>query len=148
MVHGVKPDAVFGHSVGEIAAAYAAKALTAAEAVAIVAKRSLHQDLLAGEGKMAAVVLGEDAALAFAKSKGLDNIYIAAINAPNSVTISGPADEIEAYRDAARKSQIVAHVLDINYPFHHPIIDRAKEAFSRTCPISRRIAARGSSFRR
>jgi len=131
---GVKPDAVFGHSVGEIAAAYAAKALTAAEAVAIVAKRSLHQDLLAGEGKMAAVVLGEDAALAFAKSRGLDNIYIAAINAPNSVTISGPADEIEAYRDAARKSQIVAHVLDINYPFHHPIIDRAKEAFFADLP--------------
>jgi acyl transferase domain-containing protein/NADPH:quinone reductase-like Zn-dependent oxidoreductase/acyl carrier protein len=131
---GVKPDAVFGHSVGEIAAAYAAKALTAAEAVAIVAKRSLHQDLLAGEGKMAAVVLGEDAALAFAKSRGLDNICIAAINAQNSVTISGPADEIEAYRDAARKAQIVAHVLDINYPFHHPIIDRAKEAFFADLP--------------
>ncbi|PST21171.1 beta-ketoacyl synthase [Rhizobium sp. JAB6] len=131
---GVKPDAVFGHSVGEIAAAYAAKALTAAEAVAIVAKRSLHQDLLAGEGKMAAVVLGEDAALAFAKARGLDNICIAAINAPNSVTISGPADEIEAYKDAARKSQIVAHVLDINYPFHHPIIDRAKEAFFADLP--------------
>jgi len=131
---GVRPDAVFGHSVGEIAAAYAAKALTAAEAVAIVAKRSLHQDLLAGEGRMAAVVLGEDAALAFAKSRGLDNIYIAAINAPNSVTISGPADEIEAYRDAARRSQIVAHVLDINYPFHHPIIDRAREAFLADLP--------------
>ncbi len=131
---GVKPDAVFGHSVGEIAAAYAAKVLTAAEAVAIVAKRSLHQDLLAGEGKMAAVVLGEDAALAFAKARGLDNICIAAVNAPNSVTISGPADEIEAYRDAARKSQIVAHVLDINYPFHHPIIDRAREAFFADLP--------------
>ncbi|AYG65831.1 MULTISPECIES: type I polyketide synthase [unclassified Rhizobium] len=131
---GVKPDAVFGHSVGEIAAAYAAKALTAAEAVAIVAKRSLHQDLLAGEGKMAAVVLGEDAALAFAKSHGLNNICIAAINAPNSVTISGPVDEVEAFRDAARKSQIVAHVLDINYPFHHPIIDRARDAFLNDLP--------------
>lgn len=131
---GVKPDAVFGHSVGEIAAAYAAKALTAADAVAIVAKRSLHQDLLAGEGKMAAVVLGEDAALAFAKSHGLDNIHIAAINAPNSVTISGPVGEIEAYRDTARKFQIVAHVLDINYPFHHPIIDRARDAFFADLP--------------
>ncbi|MFJ6326780.1 MULTISPECIES: type I polyketide synthase [unclassified Rhizobium] len=131
---GVRPDAVFGHSVGEIAAAYAAKALTAAEAVAIVAKRSLHQDLLAGEGKMAAVVLNEDAALAFAKSHGLDNICIAAINAPNSVTISGPVGEVEAFRDAARKAHIVAHILDINYPFHHPIIDRAKDAFLADLP--------------
>ncbi|MDL2400866.1 type I polyketide synthase [Rhizobium mayense] len=131
---GVKPDAVLGHSVGEIAAAYAAKALTAAEAVAIVAKRSLHQDLLAGEGRMAAVVLNEDAALAFAKSQGLYNICVAAINAPNSITISGPVHEIEAFRDAARKSQIVAHILDINYPFHHPIIDRAKDAFLADLP--------------
>ncbi|MBB3453651.1 acyl transferase domain-containing protein/NADPH:quinone reductase-like Zn-dependent oxidoreductase/acyl carrier protein/short-subunit dehydrogenase [Rhizobium sp. BK313] len=131
---GVRPDAVLGHSVGEIAAAYAAKALTAAEAVAIVAKRSLHQDLLAGEGKMAAVVLNEDAALAFAKSHGLYNICVAAINAPNSITISGPVHEIEAFKDAARKSQIVAHILDINYPFHHPIIDRAKDAFLADLP--------------
>ncbi|MET3855988.1 phthiocerol/phenolphthiocerol synthesis type-I polyketide synthase C [Rhizobium sp. OAE497] len=126
---GVKPAAVFGHSVGEIAAAYAAKALAAAEAVAIVAKRSQHQDLLAGEGKMAAVVLSAEAAAAFAKANHLDNICIAAINAANSVTISGPSEEVLAFRDAARKAQIVAHVLDINYPFHHPIIDRAKDAF-------------------
>ena len=131
---GVRPDAVLGHSVGEIAAAYAAKALTAAEAVAIVAKRSLHQDLLAGEGKMAAVVLNDEAALAFARSHNLDNICIAAINAPNSVTISGPISEIEAFRDAARKAHIVAHILDINYPFHHPIIDRAKDAFLADLP--------------
>ncbi len=126
---GVKPDVVLGHSVGEIAAAYVAKALTAAEAVAIIAKRSLHQDLLAGEGRMAAVVLDEDGALAFAKSHDLDDICIAAINAPNSVTISGPVHQIEAFKNAARKAHIVVHILDINYPFHHPIIDRAKDAF-------------------
>ncbi|MGK9053087.1 type I polyketide synthase [Neorhizobium petrolearium] len=131
---GVRPEAVFGHSVGEIAAAYAAKALTAAEAVAIVAKRSRYQDLFAGQGRMAAVVLNEEAALAFAKSNGLDDICIAAINAPNSVTISGPTEEIQAFRDAARKAQIVAHVLDINYPFHHPIIDGAKDAFLADLP--------------
>lgn len=131
---GVRPEVVFGHSVGEIAAAYAAKALTAAEAVAIVSKRSRYQDIFAGQGKMAAVVLNEEAALAFAKSNGLDNVCIAAINAPNSVTISGPVEEVQAFRDAARKAQIVAHVLDINYPFHHPIIDSAKDAFLADLP--------------
>jgi len=131
---GVRPEAVFGHSVGEIAAAYAAKALTAVEAVAIVAKRSKYQDLFAGQGRMAAVVLNEEAALAFARSHGLNDICVAAINAPNSVTISGPAEDIQAFRDAARKAQIVAHVLDINYPFHHPIIDGAKDAFLADLP--------------
>ncbi|KQQ74293.1 beta-ketoacyl synthase [Rhizobium sp. Leaf321] len=131
---GVRPDVVFGHSVGEIAAAYAAKALTAAEAVAIVAKRSKSQDLFAGKGKMAAAVMNEETALAFAKTHGLNEIGVAAINAPNSVTISGPTDEIQAFRDAARKAQTVVHVLDINYPFHHPIIDSARDLFLADLP--------------
>ncbi|AYD00547.1 type I polyketide synthase [Neorhizobium sp. NCHU2750] len=133
-VYGIRPDVVFGHSVGEIAAAYASKALTAAEAVAIVAKRSRSQHLFAGMGKMAAAVMGEEAAIAFAKDHGLDNICVAAVNAPNSVTISGPVDEIQAFRDLARKAQTVVHILDINYPFHHPIIDSARDGFLAELP--------------
>lgn len=131
---GVKPVAVFGHSVGEIAAAYAAGALSLVDAVSIVAKRSLHQDLLAGHGTMAAVMLGEEAARAFAEARGLDELCVAAINAHNSVTISGPADQISSFRDAARKAKILVQILDINYPFHHPIIDRAKDAFLSDIP--------------
>ncbi len=134
VAHGIKPTAVFGHSVGEIAAAYAAGALSLVDAVSIVAKRSLHQDLLAGQGTMAAVMLGEQAAKAFAAERGLDDVCVAAINAHNSVTISGPANEISAFRDAARKAKIPVQILDINYPFHHPIIDRAKEAFLADIP--------------
>lgn len=134
-MNGIRPDVVFGHSVGELAAAYAAKTLTAAEAVAIVSKRSRSQDLFAGKGKMAAVVLNEEATVAFAAKHGLTNVGIAAINSPNSVTISGPVDEIQAFRDAARKAQIVVHVLDINYPFHHPIIDSAKDSFLSDLPV-------------
>jgi len=131
---GIKPTAVFGHSVGEIAAAYAAGALSLVDAVSIVAKRSLHQDLLAGQGTMAAAMLSEDQAVAFAKARGLEQVCVAAINAHNSVTISGPANEVQAFRDAARKAKIPVQVLDINYPFHHPIIDRAKKSFLADIP--------------
>lgn len=131
---GIKPAAVFGHSVGEIAAAYAAGALSLVDAVAIVAKRSLHQDMLAGQGTMAAVMLGEAAARAFAEARGLNALCVAAVNAHNSVTISGPVHEVTAFRDAARKAKIPVQILDINYPFHHPIIDQAKEAFLADIP--------------
>ncbi|KQV43996.1 MULTISPECIES: type I polyketide synthase [unclassified Rhizobium] len=131
---GIKPTAVFGHSVGEIAAAYAAGILSLVDAVSIVAKRSLHQDLLAGQGTMAAAMLGPEPAMEFAKARGLDSICVAAINAHNSVTLSGPANEISAFRDAARKAKIPAQILDINYPFHHPIIDQAKKAFLADIP--------------
>ncbi|WHA42592.1 type I polyketide synthase [Agrobacterium larrymoorei] len=132
---GVKPHAVFGHSVGEVAAAYCAGALSLEDAVAIVAVRSRHQHALAGEGKMAAVSLTPEKAIAFARSNGLDGVELGAINAHSAVTISGPADEIQLYRDKARKEHIPVHVLDIDYPFHHPIIDREKDGFLQELPV-------------
>lgn len=131
---GVKPDAVFGHSVGEVAAAYAAGALSAADAATVVAVRSRHQHALAGAGTMAAAVMSEKAAVAFAASHGLPGIHIAAVNAHNSVTISGPVEEIKAFRKHAQAARIVVHVLDIDYPFHHPVIDREREAFLAEIP--------------
>ncbi len=126
---GLQPSAVYGHSVGEIAAAYAAGILSAEDAVAIVAIRSRHQDALAGEGTMAAVAMSEEAARDFTREHGFDDICVAAINAPNSVTVSGPREQIKQFREKAKKAQTAAFILDINYPFHHPVIDRAKQAF-------------------
>lgn len=141
---GIKPIAVFGHSVGEIAAAYTAGILSPADAVAIVAKRSLHQDLLAGEGTMAAVARSAADTKRHLADWGLTGLSLAAVNAPNSVTISGPVDEIDAFRKHGRKSHVPVQPLDINYPFHHPIIDRAKSAFLNDLPA---ISPQASSVR-
>lgn len=135
VTRGVTPSAVFGHSVGEVAAAYCAGALSLEDAVAIVAVRSRHQHNLAGEGKMAAVSLSPEKALGFARAHGLEGIELGAVNAHASVTMSGPADQIQTYREIARKEHIPVHVLDIDYPFHHPIIDREKQAFLEEIPV-------------
>lgn len=126
---GVKPDAVYGHSVGEVAAAYVSGAISLVDAVSVVAKRSYHQDRLAGLGRMAAVQLSSDDALAFCRRNGLDQITVAAVNAKGSVTVSGPGDQIVALREIMKAERIVGQVLDINYPFHHPLIEIAKDDF-------------------
>lgn len=131
---GLRPTASFGHSVGEVAAAYAAGALSIEDAVTVIAKRSLHQDVLAGEGTMAAVKLGEQAAAELIRSLGLDELEVAAINAPNSVTISGSYENIKLLRERARKRKVAVQPLDINYPFHHPLIDRSRDAFLSDMP--------------
>ncbi|WP_320203839.1 type I polyketide synthase [Agrobacterium rosae] len=133
--YGVKPDIVFGHSVGEVAAAYAAGILSAEDATTIVSIRSKHQHALAGMGTMAAVVMSEPAAVAFAQRHGLDNIKVAATNAHNSVTISGPVDEIKGFKVAAQATRNSVHILDINYPFHHPAIDGERAAFLEEIPL-------------
>lgn len=131
---GVRPDVVFGHSVGEIAAAYGAGILSAEDAATIVAVRSKHQHSLAGAGNMAAVVMSEAATVSFCVRHGLSNIVVAGVNAHNSVTISGPVDEVKRFKALAQTERYVAHVLDIDYPFHHPIIDREKSAFLNEIP--------------
>ena len=131
---GLRPTASFGHSVGEVAAAYAAGALSLEDAVTVIAKRSLHQDVLAGEGTMAAVKLGEQAAVELIRSLDLEDLEVAAINAPNSVTISGSYENIKLLRERARKRKVAVQPLDINYPFHHPLIDRSRDAFLADMP--------------
>jgi acyl transferase domain-containing protein/NADPH:quinone reductase-like Zn-dependent oxidoreductase/acyl carrier protein/short-subunit dehydrogenase len=126
---GVEPHAVYGHSVGEVAAAYASGAISLVDAVQIVAKRSWHQDRLAGMGRMAALQIGPDEARAFFSAHALDELSVAAVNARGSVTVSGPSEQIMALKDAMRSARIVGQVLDINYPFHHPLIEVAKEDF-------------------
>ncbi len=130
----IKPSMVFGHSVGEIAAAYCAGALPLEHAVAVVAVRSRHQHALFGEGKMAAVALSADRAQEIARGNGLSGIEVGAINTRSSVTISGPVSEIKAFKEIGRKEHIPVHILDIDYPFHHPVIDRERDAFLSDLP--------------
>jgi acyl transferase domain-containing protein/NADPH:quinone reductase-like Zn-dependent oxidoreductase/acyl carrier protein/short-subunit dehydrogenase len=134
VARGVRPDTVFGHSVGEIAAAYAAGILSAEDAATIVAVRSKHQHSLAGTGTMAAVVMSEAAAVSFAARHDLSDVVVAGVNAHNSVTISGPVEEIKRFKALAQAERYVVHVLDIDYPFHHPIIDSEKSTFLNEIP--------------
>jgi len=126
---GVKPDAVYGHSVGEVAAAYVSGAISLVDAVSVVAKRSYHQDSLAGLGGMAAVQLSPDDARGLFARHGMGDITVAAINAAGSVTVSGPVEQIAALRGVLAAERIAGQVLDIDYPFHHKLIDEAEKAF-------------------
>ena len=58
--YGIVPDAVIGHSQGEIAAAYIAGVLSLPEAARVVARRSQALGALCGAGTMASVLLGAD----------------------------------------------------------------------------------------
>ncbi|KAF4434567.1 polyketide synthase [Fusarium acutatum] len=90
---GVKPDAVVGHSSGEIAAAYAAGALTAREAIIIAFFRgSTTAEQKNLQGGMAAVGLG----WADAEKHLEPGVVIACDNSPTNVTISGDIEPLQA----------------------------------------------------
>jgi acyl transferase domain-containing protein/NADPH:quinone reductase-like Zn-dependent oxidoreductase/acyl carrier protein len=124
--HGIEADAVLGHSVGEVSAAYGAGILSLDQACRVIAERSRAQGRTAGTGRMAAVGLSpEKAALAIAPYG--DGLTVAAVNSPNSVTIAGDAAAIGALGTELEPNQIFFRPLDLDYAFHSRCMDPIRE---------------------
>ena len=120
---GVVPAAAVGHSVGEIAAAWCAGALGAEQAFDVVIARSRHQEAAHGSGAMAALMVGERDARRLLAGADTPGLAIAAVNSRRSVTVSGPADEIELLLGLATEKRIGARRLDLDYPFHSSLVE-------------------------
>lgn len=123
----VIPDAVVGHSVGEVAAAYVSGSLTLEDAVLLSYHRSRLQQTLAGKGKMMAVGLSEvDAEKLIKKYEG---VSIAAINDMSSVTLAGEQKSLEAIQIELEKEGIYNAMLHVEVAFHSQQMDAIKEEF-------------------
>jgi acyl transferase domain-containing protein len=93
----IKPESVVGHSSGEIAAAYAAGLLTAAQAIKVAYFRGYAVAQLHRPGLMLAAGLTAEAAESLIVDKGFsDQACVACINSSDSVTLSGAPEAIEA----------------------------------------------------
>jgi acyl transferase domain-containing protein/acyl carrier protein len=124
--YGIEPDAVVGHSVGEIAAAYVAGCLDLEEACRVVAVRSRAQAMTAGSGRMAAVGLGcEEAGKEVAAFHG--RLELAGVNSPGDVTIAGDAVTLEELGGALSARGMFFRELDLDYAFHSRHMDPVHE---------------------
>jgi acyl transferase domain-containing protein len=114
---GVTASAVIGHSVGEIAAAHTAGALTLEQAARIAVHRGRIMQRATGTGKMAVVELSaRDAQRAVAPLA--DRISIAAVNAPSSTVVSGEPSAIDALTASLQEQNISVRPIPVNYAFH------------------------------
>ncbi|KAF4958908.1 hypothetical protein FSARC_10906 [Fusarium sarcochroum] len=114
---GVKPSAVVGHSSGEIAAAYAAGALTAREAIIIAFFRgSTTAEQKNLQGGMAAIGLGWSEAERHLKP----GVVIACDNSPTNVTISGDIEPLQAVVAEVKEAHpgIPATTLKVDKAYH------------------------------
>ena len=120
---GIHPDFIAGHSVGEVAASHIAGALSLEDAVTACFHRSRLQSRLAGCGGMLAVGLSEEEVYPYLKSiEGL--VSLAAVNSPGSVTLAGDTNELQRLCDLFEAKQIFARVLNVELPYHSPVMDR------------------------
>lgn len=124
--YGVRPDAVVGHSVGEVAAAQVCGALEPADAARVIAERSLAQARTAGTGRMAAIGMGEaEAAEALAAHGG--RLEIAAVNSARDVTVSGEPAALRALGRELAAREVPFRELAVDHGFHSAAMDVVEE---------------------
>ncbi|MFB4308136.1 type I polyketide synthase [Actinomadura sp. GTD37] len=118
---GVRPDAVAGHSLGEITAAHVAGALPLGDAAEFVAARGRLFERLPS-GAAVAVEAGEDEARAVLADR-LDRAGVAAVNGPRSVVVAGDEAVVAAVAEHFAGSGRRTKRLRIGRAVHSPLVE-------------------------
>jgi phthiocerol/phenolphthiocerol synthesis type-I polyketide synthase C len=126
--HGVVPQAVAGHSVGELAAAATSGALSLAQAADVLIARSAEQGKSRGLGRMAAAEISVARARAYEKRYD-GRISLAAQNSADSVTLSGDPDCLKEIGEELGQEEILFRPLNLDYAFHSRVMDEVREPF-------------------
>lgn len=125
---GIIPSAVFGHSVGEAAAAWASGALSLDQATRVIYHRSQQQAKTRGAGRMAAIGLSRKDAEATIAALGLgDDIEIAAVNSAKAVTVAGPLAGLEKLEAHLTEQSQFVRILPLEYAFHTRAMDPIRQ---------------------
>ncbi|XP_029003202.1 phenolphthiocerol/phthiocerol polyketide synthase subunit C isoform X2 [Betta splendens] len=123
---GIKPDAVLGHSVGEVAAAHSSGLLSLEDAVKVLHHRSSLQSKVTG-GKMLVVSNMAVEKIIEMLQVFCGKICVAAFNSPQSCTLSGDGDAIDVLHKSLRglctDKRLFLHVLDVPVAYHSHLMD-------------------------
>ncbi|MGW4233404.1 type I polyketide synthase, partial [Streptomyces sp. NPDC004980] len=124
--YGVRPDAVIGHSQGEIAAAYVAGALSLDDAARVVALRSRSIGALSGHGGMVSVTLPlKEAGEAIAPWAG--RISVATVNGPSAVVVAGEPGALDELVAACERDGVRSRRIPVDYASHSAQVERIRE---------------------
>ncbi|CAN5380262.1 hypothetical protein BH09GEM1_BH09GEM1_05630 [soil metagenome] len=125
---GVTPTAVVGHSMGEVAAAHVAGAMTLETAVRLIYHRARVQHRTAGTGKMLAVGVsreaGEELIASFA-----ERLWIAGVNGPSSITIGGETSAIAELTGHLAARNTFHRAVRMEMACHTPHMDPLRDEY-------------------
>ncbi|CAF3817106.1 unnamed protein product [Rotaria sordida] len=123
---GIRPKIIVGHSVGEVAAAFVAGRLTLRETVQVIYHRSRVQNYNTNQGgRMLALLLSEKDTMELLKGVE-DQVQIAAINSPGSVTLGGDGEVLENIVNhlSTNRPKVFKAWLKIQNAFHTKQMER------------------------
>ncbi|MFD0746624.1 beta-ketoacyl synthase N-terminal-like domain-containing protein [Phytohabitans flavus] len=127
---GVRPDAVVGHSMGEVAAAHIAGVLDLAEAAELTCVRARLLAEVRGQGAMAVVGLHHTAVRAELPAyRG--RLHLAAANGPALSVVSGDCDAVAAFQRSVEDRGVFARAVRASGAGHSPVVEPVAAAVAR-----------------
>ncbi|WUK49811.1 SDR family NAD(P)-dependent oxidoreductase [Micromonospora zamorensis] len=122
--HGVTPDFLAGHSIGEITAAHTSGILSLTDACTLITARAQLMNSLPTGGAMLAAHTTTDTVTDY-----LDDVTIAAINSPTSLVLAGTTTAIDEVTTRLTQNGIRTQRLTVSHAFHSPLMDPIVDDF-------------------
>ena len=119
---GVVPDAVVGHSMGEVAAAQLAGVLSLEDAMRVICLRSALMQRTSGAGAMAVLELSADQAAACVAPYG-DRVCVAVSNGNRSTIVSGDTEVVAAVLADCKRDQVFGRAVKVDVASHSTHMD-------------------------
>ena len=122
--YGVRPGAVIGHSMGEAAAAVVAGALSLADGVRVICRRSRLMATISGSGAMASVELPAQQVLSELMARGVnDEVVVAVVASPQSTVIGGATETVRELVATWEQRDVMAREVAVDVASHSPQVD-------------------------
>ncbi len=123
---GIQPDAVLGHSQGEIAAAYVAGALSLRDAAKVVTFRSKAVRTIAGTGGMMSIARSVERVHAMIEPWP-ESISIAAQNGPHSTVVTGDARALDELMVLCERDEVPVTRIPVDYASHSSQVEELRD---------------------
>ncbi|MGB8391454.1 sulfolipid-1 biosynthesis phthioceranic/hydroxyphthioceranic acid synthase [Mycobacterium sp.] len=121
--YGVRPGAVIGHSLGEVAAAVVAGALSLDDGVRVICRRSLLCARLAGAGAMASVELPARRVREELAARGVTDVVVSVVASPQSTVVGGATQTVRDLVAAWEAHDVAAREVAVDVASHSPQVE-------------------------
>ena len=141
--YGVTPGAVIGHSLGEVAAAVVAGALSLEDGVRVICRRSRLCARLAGGGAMASVELPARRVRADLVARGVTDVVVSVVASPQSTVIGGATQTVRDLVAAWEQREVLAREVAVDVASHSPqvdpVLDELSEVLAEVAPMAPQV---------